>query len=327
MTATLLAAKDLTRHYQVRHAWGGGGLVRAVDGLSFEIQPGETYALVGESGCGKSTTARLCLMLERPTSGTLTFDGEPVGSDRRALRTFRSAVQPVFQNPYASLNPRMRVGATIAEPLIAQGGWTRAERADRVAEVLEQVGIPAASATLFPHEFSGGQRQRVALARALASRPRLLILDEPVSALDMSIRGSIINLLKHLKETEGLSYLMISHDLATVRHLSDRIGVMYLGRLVEEGDSEAVFASPQHPYTQMLLDAVLDLKRPPSEDGEADDAEVPSPLDLPSGCSFHPRCRFAMAECPTETPALGPANGRQVACHLYRGDRSELLAQ
>jgi peptide/nickel transport system ATP-binding protein len=196
-----------------------------------------------------------------------------------------------------------------------------------VAEVLEQVGIPAASATLFPHEFSGGQRQRVALARALASRPRLLILDEPVSALDMSIRGSIINLLMHLKETEGLSYLMISHDLATVRHLSDRIGVMYLGRLVEEGDSEAVFASPQHPYTQMLLDAVLDLRRPPSEDGEADDAEVPSPLDLPSGCSFHPRCRFAMAECPTETPALGPANGRQVACHLYRGDRSELLAQ
>jgi oligopeptide/dipeptide ABC transporter ATP-binding protein len=312
---SLLAVSNLVRHYRVTKAWGGGGVVRAVDGITFRIGVGEAYALVGESGCGKSTTARLCLKLEEPTSGTIEFAGRPV--DRRSLRAFRAAVQPVFQNPYASLDPRMRIGSIIAEPLVADGGWSRADRGARVAEVLEQVGIPAASARLFPHEFSGGQRQRIALARALAPRPRLLVLDEPVSALDMSIRGQIMNLLQNLRRADGLSYLMISHDLATVRHLSDRIGVMYLGKLVEEGDAEEIFTAPRHPYTRLLLDSVLDLEREPMLDTIADDGEIADTLDLPSGCAFHPRCPVAEETCSAAVPEL-EGDRHRVACHLAR---------
>ena len=317
---TLLEVTGLTKHFPVRRGVLGWTpqYVRAVDFISFTIEAGNTLGLVGESGCGKTTTSRLILGLERPTAGTIQFEGEDVltlGPD--AERRYRRAVQAVFQDPYASLDPRMRVGAIVAEPLVINSDLAREPRRRRVAELLDLVGLPPRAAELFPHEFSGGQRQRIAIARALALAPKLVVLDEPVSALDVSIRAQILNLLVDLQKRLGVSYLFIAHDLAAVAHMSHAIAVMYLGQIVESGDAEAVALQPRHPYTKALFAAALpiDLDAPRTEVALA--GEVPSPLAPPGGCRFHPRCPVAMARCAIEPPALRPADGRLVACHLY----------
>jgi oligopeptide/dipeptide ABC transporter ATP-binding protein len=318
--SALLEVEALTKHFPVRRGLLGRatGLVRAVDGVSFTIDPGTTLGLVGESGCGKTTTSKLVLGLERPTAGAIRFQGDDVlALDRAQLRRYRRAVQAVFQDPYASLDPRMRVGTIVAEPLVINERLDRAARRRRVLELLDLVSLPARAADLFPHEFSGGQRQRVAIARALALSPRLVVLDEPVSALDVSIRAQILNLLRDLQQRLGVSYLFIAHDLAAVAHMSHTIAVMYLGQIVEWGPADVVAREPRHPYTQALFAAALpiDFDTPRAE--PAVSGEVPSPLRPPAGCRFHPRCPHAMPHCATDPPALRPHAARQVACHLY----------
>jgi oligopeptide/dipeptide ABC transporter ATP-binding protein len=315
----LLEVEGLTKHFAVRRGLlGGSQLVRAVDAVSFTLEAGGTLGLVGESGCGKTTTSRLILGLERPTAGAIRFEGRDVlALDREGLRHYRRSVQAVFQDPYASLDPRMRVAAIVAEPLVINTKLDATARRRRVAELLDLVGLPERAADLFPHEFSGGQRQRIAIARALALSPRLVVLDEPVSALDVSIRAQILNLLVDLRKRLGVSYLFIAHDLAAVAHMSRTIAVMYLGQIVEWGDADAVALEPRHPYTKALFAAALpvDVDVPRPELVLA--GEVPSPLEPPSGCRFHTRCPFVMAHCATDQPALRLESGRQVACHLY----------
>jgi oligopeptide/dipeptide ABC transporter ATP-binding protein len=315
----LLEVADLTKHFPVRRGLlGGVQLVRAVDSISFTLEAGSTLGLVGESGCGKTTTSRLILGLERPTAGTIRFDGRDVlALDREGEQRYRRSVQAVFQDPYASLDPRMRVGAIVAEPLVINSELDVAGRRRRVAELLDLVGLPERSATLFPHEFSGGQRQRIAIARALALSPKLVVLDEPVSALDVSIRAQILNLLRDLQKRLGVSYLFIAHDLAAVAHMSRTIAVMYLGRIVEWGDAEAVALDARHPYTKALFAAALPVDLDTIRPEVALAGEVPSPLAPPSGCRFHPRCPFALPHCATQEPALRSESGRLVACHLY----------
>ncbi len=306
--APLLELTDVRKHYAV----SGGplglktvGAVRAVDGLSFSVRAGETLSIVGESGCGKTTTARLILKLEEPTAGAISFEGRRLDTlDAAGLRHFRGSVQAVFQDPWSSLNPRMTVGRIIAEPMIVQARLSRQDRQDRVAELMTQVGLRREQAELYPHQFSGGQRQRIAIARALSVDPKLIVLDEPVSALDVSIRAQILNLLKDLQDRLGLSYVMIAHHLATVRHMSHHVAVMYLGQLVEIAPGRELFRRPLHPYTQALYSAALSthVGRPLSE--PALKGEIPSPLNPPSGCRFHPRCPHALAECSASEPAL-----------------------
>jgi len=316
----LFEARGLTKYFPV----GGGilgrgkGVVRAVDDIAFAIEPGRTLGVVGESGCGKTTTAKLVLRLEKPTAGQILFEGQDVaGLEGADLQRYRKTVQAVFQDPFASLNPRMRVDSIIAEPLITHERLDDAAVAARVAGLLDVVGLPARSKDLFPHEFSGGQRQRIAIARALALSPRLVVLDEPVSALDVSIRAQILNLLRDLQKELGLAYLFIAHDLAAVAHMSHVIAVMYLGRIVEMGESSRVATSPQHPYTQALFAAAL----PAHPDEQREEivlaGEVPSPLNPPSGCHFHPRCPKVMARCSREDPRLKHSQGREIACHLF----------
>ena len=316
----VLEAAGLTKHFQARRGLFGGsrGVVRAVDDVSFAIESGRTLGVVGKSGCGKTTTAKLVLGLEEPTGGCIRFEGRDLQElDTDGRRHYRKSVQAVFQDPYASLSPRMRVSDIIAEPLVTNQDIGAGDVRKRVLNLLDQVGLPQRSADLFPHEFSGGQRQRIAIARALALSPRLIVLDEPVSALDVSIRAQILNLLCDLQEQLGLSYLFIAHDLAAVAHMSHTIVVMYLGKIVEMGDAQTLARAPKHPYTAALFSAAL-----PSHPDERRDeiiltGEVPSPLNPPSGCRFHPRCPHAMSICGQQEPGLAPIEDRVVACHLY----------
>jgi oligopeptide/dipeptide ABC transporter ATP-binding protein len=295
------------------------GHIKAVDDVSFEIPAGKTLGLVGESGCGKTTTSRMILNLETPTEGRILLDGEPIeGLQGEALRAYRAKVQAVFQDPWSSLNPRMKVGRTIAESLIVNAWGNKAQIAGRVRELLLQVGLRAEQAEQYPHEFSGGQRQRVALAAALASRPQLIVLDEPVSALDVSIRAQMMNLLKDIQAQDNVAYLLVAHDLATVRHMADHTVVMYLGKIVEQAPTASLFEEVRHPYTRALFSAVL-VAGPGQAAGEVElSGEVPSPLDPPPGCRFHTRCPYVMPQCAQVEPALREVSpGHAVACHLF----------
>lgn len=299
------------------------GWIKAVDGVHVQVAEGEALGIVGESGSGKTTLAKLLLLLERPTAGSLLFDGAEVRAfGRQDLARYRRSVQAVFQDPYSSLNPRMRVRDIVAEPLPADGGLDRAGIRERVAEVLELVGLSGDSATLYPHEFSGGQRQRIAIARALVTYPKFIILDEPVSALDVSIRAQILNLLKGLQERLRLAYVMIAHDLAAARYLSTHLAVMYAGQVVEMGACDEVYTAPLHPYTQALLSAALPLHPALKRRRIILAGEVPNPLNPPSGCRFHPRCPKAMPHCQTHEPEWKEvSSGHFAACHLYEHQR------
>jgi oligopeptide/dipeptide ABC transporter ATP-binding protein len=317
----LIRLEDVRRYFPLRVGLPGlspRAYVRAVDGVSFDIRPHETLSVVGESGCGKTTTARLILKLDQPTAGRITFgDTDVTRLKGEPLRRYRASVQAVFQDPTSSLNPRMRAGDIIAEPLVVNARLAPAEVRERVRELLVAVGLEPAAAASFPHEFSGGMRQRIAVARALALHPSLIVLDEPVSALDVSIRAQIMNLLKDLQSRFGMAYLLIAHNLATVRYLSHRVIVMYLGKVVESAPAEALFTRPRHPYTKALISASL-----PARPGEEREeillgGDVPSPTNPPAGCRFHPRCPVAVARCAEDEPELRElAPAHRVACHL-----------
>ncbi|MCC6195587.1 MAG: ATP-binding cassette domain-containing protein [Burkholderiales bacterium] len=335
MTDILLELDHVARYFDVSPPWlnrvlerRGRVILKAVDGIDLAIRKGETLALVGESGCGKSTVARVIVGLYGPTRGSVRYQGVPLAgegaiTDGRRLRQTRRGMQMIFQDPYASLNPRWRVADIVAEPLRAHSPELSKAKLDaRVAALLAQVGLAAADGSKYPHQFSGGQRQRISIARALSTNPAFLVCDEPTSALDVSVQAQVLNLMRDLQRTLGLTYLFISHNLAVVHHIADRVGVMYLGRLVEVAPTHELFAHPQHPYTRMLLDAVPDLEMT----GKARTAvagEVPNPLDPPSGCTFHPRCPNADERCRREPPRLRPsaANGGEAACHAVAEGR------
>ncbi|MED1783074.1 dipeptide ABC transporter ATP-binding protein [Brevibacillus fortis] len=322
MAEDLLIVKNLKKYYPITGGVLGGevGVVKAVDDVSFTVKSGETLGLVGESGCGKSTTGRSLLRLIEPTSGAINFDGIDVMSlSTDAMRKMRRDMQIVFQDPFASLNPRHNIEKILEEPLIVHGLGSSAERKKRVQEMLEIVGLSSYHASRYPHQFSGGQRQRIGIARALMLKPKLIVADEPVSALDVSIQSQVLNLMQDLQREFGLTYLFIAHDLSVVRHISDRVGVMYLGRIVELTTSSQLYSNPLHPYTKALLSAV------PSPDPDAVrervilQGDVPSPAKPPSGCTFHTRCPHVTEECRTVRPEFMDAgDGHFVACHLYK---------
>jgi len=318
--STLLEVRDLKKYFPHKAGWFSHGKkwVHAVDGISFEIGQGETFGLVGESGCGKSTTARLVLRLLEPTAGTISFDGEDLLSvDRKRLKNLRRDIQIIFQDPYASLNPRMRIGAILEEPFIIHKLGTRLERKGAVLRLLETVGLGSDALSRYPHEFSGGQRQRIATARALATTPKLVVADEPVSSLDVSIQAQMINLLKDLQKKYRLSLLLIAHDLNLVRYLCDRVAVMYLGRIVELAVTQELFSNPLHPYTQVLLSAIPVLEPSKRRTRIVLEGEPPSPIDLPKGCRFYPRCPKRIPDCEKEDPALVQVRkDHYVACIL-----------
>nr|WP_319383550.1 dipeptide ABC transporter ATP-binding protein [uncultured Roseibium sp.] len=318
---TILEARDVGRTFT-----RGGGLfqqksiVRAVDGVDLAVRRGETLAIVGESGCGKSTLARTLVRLLEPTRGQVLYEGSDIAHlPAREMRKLRKDLQFVFQDPFSSLNPRMTVGAIVEEPLTVHLDDSKALRREKVAALLQRVGLRASMANRYPHEFSGGQRQRIGIARALASEPKVIVADEPVSALDVSVQAQVINLLEDLKAEFSLTLILIAHDLAVIRHMSDRVAVMYLGEVVEIGDTETVYGAPRHPYTQALMRAIP-VPAPGMRAMTADLAgDIPSPLNPPSGCRFHTRCRHADKDCGTRRPALETADGtRQVACHHWQ---------
>ena len=318
----VLEVRGLKKHFPVTEGvlWSKVlGWVKAVDGLDFSVSQGETLAIVGESGCGKTTTAKLILRLEEPTAGQVLVDGENIHALRgSALKRYRTTVQAVFQDPWSSLSPRMRVREIVAEPLVINGQASGSDVKERVAETLERVGLRPQQASLYPHEFSGGQRQRIAVASALVSDPKLIILDEPVSALDVSIRAQIMNLLVDLQRQYHVSYLLIAHHLATTRYMAHEIAVMYLGRIVERAPTRELFRNPLHPYTKALFSAALPAHPDVVREEMLLPGEVPSPINPPSGCRFHPRCPFAMATCAEVEPREQEmAPGHTVACHLY----------
>jgi len=326
----LVRVDDLAKTFDVSPPWLNRvlerkprALLHAVDGVSFEIERGKTMALVGESGCGKSTVARLLVGLYAPTRGSVAFDGQDVHAAlaQPSGRALRRHIQMIFQDPYASLNPRWTVEAIVGEPLVEHAIVSeRAALSTRVDELLRSVGLSGQDKTKYPHQFSGGQRQRISIARALATAPEFLVCDEPTSALDVSVQAQVLNIMKDLQRERGLTYLFISHNLAVVRHVSDSVGVMYLGRLVEVADKRALFAQPRHPYTRMLLDAIPQMHatgraRTPVQ------GEVPNPLSPPTGCAFHPRCPHANARCSAERPRLLEIDGAHVACHAVEERR------
>ena len=315
--APLLEARSLSRHYVVSLGlFRAKGLVRALDGVSFTVAPGQTLACVGESGCGKSTLARQVTMIERPTGGSLCIDGDDVATaDRKTLERLRPRVQMVFQNPFASLNPRKKVGTLLEEPLALNTELSAAARRDAALAMMARVGLKAEHYRRYPHMFSGGQRQRIAVARALMLHPRLVVADEPVSALDVSIQAQVLNLLMELQQELGIAYLFISHNLQVVRHIADRVMVMYLGKAVEYGPKGAVFERPAHPYTKALLASTPTLDARARRERVALKGELPSPLNPPSGCAFHTRCPYAIERCRAEVPALLPLGEVEVACH------------
>ena len=318
----ILEAKDLKKHFPVTKGLlisKVTGWIKAVDGVSFEVKTGETLGIVGESGCGKSTTAKMLLMLEPPTDGSIYFQGEDVyKADASVRKEYRSSVQAVFQDPWSSLNPRLRVKDLIAEPMVVNWKMPRKEIQERVIKLLEDVGLNTYHSNLYPHEFSGGQRQRLAIARALSLNPKLIVLDEPVSALDVSIRAQIMNLLRDLQTDYNVSYLIIAHHLATVRYMCHQVAVMYLGQIVEQSSSKELFSNPLHPYTSALMSAALPSHPDTQQETTVLTGEVPSPLNPPTGCHFHPRCPMAMDRCVTEEPVHKVmAPGHAVACHLY----------
>jgi len=328
MSTPLVQVKDAARWFDVSPPWLERTLarkpkvmLRAVDGVSFDIARGETLALVGESGCGKSTVARMLVGLYGLTRGDIHFDGQPLSRmSEPGGRALRKRLQMIFQDPYASLNPRWRVGRIIAEPMLTHTQMSPADRVARVGELLRQVGLDPADQSRYPHQFSGGQRQRISIARALAVNPEFLVCDEPTSALDVSVQAQVLNLMKDLQRKLGLTYLFISHNLAVVHHVADRVGVMYLGRMVEVAPRDELFARPRHPYTRMLLEAIPDINgagRPRT----AVAGEVPNPLNPPSGCTFHPRCPHANDRCKAEAPVAKLAGVSIVACHAVEEGR------
>ena len=317
----LLRVENLVKHFPVRGGMFGfrRPVVRAVDGVSFAVRPGETFGLVGESGCGKTTTGRTILRLVPPTAGQVAFAGQDVFTLRgRSLKAWRRHLQIIFQDPYGSLDPRMPVGSIIGEGLAVHGVRSRGDREQRVREVMTAVGLRPEYAKRYPHEFSGGQRQRISIARALVLEPEMIVCDEPVSALDVSIQSQVLNLLRDLQQERGLTYLFIAHNLAVVRYIADRVGVMYLGKLVETAASDELYSQPLHPYTRALLSAI-----PVARPGERRDrvilgGDVPSALDPPTGCPFHPRCPEATTTCQQVMPETKEASpGHSIACHLY----------
>jgi peptide/nickel transport system ATP-binding protein len=329
----LLEVNDLERHFDVSPPAlerllrrKPRAAIKALDGVTFSIKRGETFSLVGESGCGKTTVARCIVGLYRPTAGNIVFDGVDLGrlKQRKAMAPIRRRMQMIFQDPYASLNPRWRVRRIIAEPLVTHGLVAdKAELRARVTELLQQVRLAPADGTKFPHEFSGGQRQRISIARALAANPEFLVCDEPTSALDVSVQAQILNLMRDLQRRLRLTYLFISHNLAVIYQISDRVGVMYLGRLVEVATADQLFAAPRHPYTQLLLETIPRLDPPDDPSGEREPVagEVPNPIDPPSGCAFHPRCPYSTDRCRQERPSLLAAAGALVACHAVQEGR------
>ncbi|HXC50596.1 MAG TPA: dipeptide ABC transporter ATP-binding protein [Candidatus Limnocylindrales bacterium] len=314
----LVRAVGLTKEFRISSGpLGKSRTLRAVDAVDLEIREGRTLGIVGESGCGKSTLGRLLLRLLEPTAGRVEFDGVDLASlDRRSLRAARRHMQIVFQDPYASLNPRMRIGRSVGEGLEAHGIASGSDLRARVGDLLDRVGLGTDSYDRYPHEFSGGQRQRIGIARALALSPRFIVADEPVSALDVSIGAQILNLLMDLQEERGLAFAFISHDLRVVEHISHDMAVMYLGRVVETAPSARIYAAPQHPYTQALLSAVPTVDGATRKQRIVLGGDVPSPVDPPSGCVFHPRCPYAFDRCRVEVPALVDRDGHKAACHL-----------
>ncbi|MBK1792988.1 ATP-binding cassette domain-containing protein [Devosia sp. WQ 349] len=321
MTQPLLSLRNLKKHFHLpAPPFTQAPILRAVDGVDLDLMKGETLGLVGESGCGKSTLARTVIRLHEPTSGSLIFDGQDVGAlPERQLAKFRRRVQMIFQDPYASLNPRMSVGELIAEPLEIAGVGTPAERRAKVSKLLDRVGLPTDAAARFAHEFSGGQRQRIGIARAIALEPDLVICDEPISALDVSVQAQVVNMLEDLQDELGLTYLFITHDLSMVRHISDRIGVMYLGKIAELAPSADLYHRPSHPYTRALLSAIPVPDPSVTRKVEPMQGEIPSPLDIPTGCRFRTRCPLATELCARIEPPLVDIGGGHVsACHFAK---------
>jgi len=323
MGDVLLEAKDVKKYFPITKGLIYSkvlGNIKAVDGISFSINEGDIFGLVGESGCGKTTTAKLILLLEDITSGSILFRGKNIAQlTKEELKWYRSSVQAMFQDPHGSLSPRMKVGDIIAEPMEVNLNLSKAEIKDKVSEILTDVKLDPASAQLYPHEFSGGQRQRIALARAIVINPSLVILDEPVSAMDVSVRAQLINLLTDIQKRMRLTYIVIAHDLATVRHMSNRMAIMYLGKIVECGSSEAIYTQPLHPYTKALLSAALPSRPGVWQSRKILHGEVPSPINPPLGCRFHPRCFYCQDVCREAEPQLENAEAdHQAACHFWK---------